>query len=180
MALPMPRTLERVAVTLYRTLNTPVALSCFLLMKHREWDQLVSKTVNPLLYLDAPTGVDRFRRDTQAVDLLRKCEAIPASFDRKAKALENFALAEKQCAETNYLIDMIGIRRDECRLADSLDGILRRARKIISRIIGPVPPAISGRFGPGTSFELKGSAFNTLADKVWVKPHVTSLSLIHI
>lgn len=173
MARSMPRTLERVAVTLFRTLNTPVALSCFLLMKHREWDQLVAKTVDPLLYLDVPSGIDRFRKDTQAVDLLRKCDAIPASFDRKERALENFALAEKQCAETNYLLDMIDVRRGDCHLSDALHGILRKARKIIARVIGPVPAVLDGRFGPGTSFELKGSTYNTLADKVWVKPHVT-------
>ena len=42
--------LQKVAFKYYKCLDTPIALSCFLLLKYGEYDQLVSKGINPLDY----------------------------------------------------------------------------------------------------------------------------------
>lgn len=169
----LARPVMRAATTLYRHLNTPRALTAFILLQAGEWDQLVTLTMDPRTYLDTPSGAEKFRKDTQATDFLRKCDAVPASFDRKAAALKSFYQCEEQCAVTNYFIDHLICRQGISPVERESLRILRRARKIIKRLVGPVPASLMGRFGPGTSFELQGSAFSTLADKLWVTPAVT-------
>lgn len=169
----LPSGLRRVALTLFETLSTPRALTCAILLKSGEWDQLVTMTVDPSSYLDVPAGTEKYRRDSQATDFLRKCDAVPASFDRKKEAYLAFQKAEEQCFGTNYLIECIELGIEESPISQAARRIIRRARKIVREIMGPLPPGLSGRFGPGTSFELKGSKFATLADKLHVTPGVT-------
>lgn len=169
----LARPIHRVATQLYRSLNTPRALTMELLVRHREWDQLVTMTLDPRNYLDTPSGAEKYRRDSQATDFLRKCDAVPASFDRVKSAMDSFQVSEKQCASTNYLLDCLATFGGESPIEQALIDILSKARKIVRKVMGPVPDSLAGRFGPGTSFELQGSAFSTLADKLWITPGVT-------
>lgn len=167
--------LRDVALTLYVTLNTPRSLSCFILMKAGEWDQLVSLTTDPRNYLEGPWGANSYRRDVQATDLLRKSPEVPASFKRQEAALQNFHLCENECLNINGYLDLISSYPFHASSAYErrLYGILRKARKIADRILGPVPDDLQGRFGPGTSFELRGQSYSTMADKLWTCPLAT-------
>lgn len=166
--------LRKVASALYCYLNTPRALSCEILLRAGEWDQLAAMAVDPTNYLEGCVGAEKFRRDTQAGDFLRKSPLLPVVLDRKALARETFWESEKQCYETNAFLDLLrfpSIR--ESAAEERFRRILRKARKICGRILGPLPVDIEGAFGPGTSFELKGQAFSTLADKMWITPQCT-------
>lgn len=170
--------LRKVAVALYEHLNTPISLSCWILVQYgrgEDWDQLAAKQADPRNYLEGPSGAEKFRRDAQACNLLRKSPLLPIRRNLLAAAEETFELCEEQCFQTNQLLQLLdypGV--DEPVHFQALRGILHKARKIASRIVGPLPDDYQGRFGPGTSFELKGSAYSTLADKVWAKPTCTS------
>lgn len=60
--------LRKVASALYCYLNTPRALSCEILLRAGEWDQLAAMAVDPTNYLEGCVGAEKFRRDTQAGD----------------------------------------------------------------------------------------------------------------
>lgn len=81
----------------YISLNTPVALSCLMLYRAGEYDQLVSKEVHPSQYLDG----EAFRDDFAAISFLRKNSSLQTTFDRRAVALEAFKEAENQCKVVN-------------------------------------------------------------------------------
>lgn len=156
----------------YRALNTPVALSCAILMRYGEWDTLATKATDPLTYLDTPSGIERYRNDCQAVDLIRKLDQLPTSFDKREVAMRSFYKSEEQCLVTNERLKLLELLPSG-RLEQAAWDILSRGRKWISRTIGPLPDLLRGRFGPGTTFELKGSRFSTQGDKLWTTPSTT-------
>jgi hypothetical protein len=156
-----------------RNLGSPRSLKVFLLIKHREWDQLATLAIDPAEYLDTVTGVYRYSKDAQAFDLLRKLP-LPTTWDRRKVAIQTFEDCESKCLLTNLFIDCF--TQDLVPLDPALArlGLLtKRAKKWISRCLGPIPEALIGRFGPGTSFELRGSPYSTVADKVCTIPTAT-------
>lgn len=163
----------KVASRLYLTLDTPISLSCEILLRAKEWDQLATKAIDPRTYIDTSIGANRFRLDAQAVDFLRKNDSLPTSIDKERAALDSFEACEKQCFEQNYFLELIDLLPPGEPVVDEYVRILARARKLIGRVLGRMPDGLDGRFGPGTSFELKGNVTTTLADKMWVTPHVT-------
>lgn len=170
----MDDNLIAVATQLYCTLNTPRSLSCLILLRHREWDQLATMVVDPLVYLDTVSGAFSFYRDNQAVAFLRKSPLLDTSWNKAEVARVSFRASEQQCAETNYLLALYDyLPVGENRMVDRLGQIFERARKIVSRILGPIPDSVELGFGPGTCFELRGSVYSTLADKVWTVPSTT-------
>lgn len=164
--------LRQLAQLTYRSLNTPVALSCAIMLRYGEWDQLATKAIDPLTYLDVPSGIERYRNDAQATDLLRKLDVLPTSFSRKERALALFHQSEEQCLVTNQRLTLLE-QLPSGKLEHAAWDILSRCRKWISRTIGPIPSELRGRFGPGTTFELKSSTFSTQGDKLWTTPLTT-------
>ncbi|DAD52332.1 RNA-directed RNA polymerase [ssRNA phage SRR6960803_13] len=174
----MDKDLEAVATQLYCRLDTARALSCLILLRHREWDQLATLACDPLTYLDTVNGVYLYWRDNMATSFLRKSPLLRTSWDKKLVALSSFRKSEEQCCETNYRLQLLQhLPRGESPVGDRLLGILQGARKTAARILGPVPDSVEFGFGPGTCFELKGSTFTTLGDKIVVTPHVTRSAL---
>jgi hypothetical protein len=169
----VPRNLIRVIMSALRALDTPFSLGIHLLVEREEWDSLAELSLSPLRYLDTPSGVERYRRDAQAAALVRKVP-WPTSFSRKKAAEQTFEQCERKCAETNYVLDWVttGLCPKDVTL-NAMRGILAKAKKFASYVLGPLPDQLIGRSGPGTVFELKGSPQSTLADKVCITPHVT-------
>jgi len=167
--------LRKVATALYCYLDTAHSLSCCIKLRYEQWDQLATAAVVPTNYLEGPWGAERFRRDAQAVDLLRKLPGLPTSINRRGAALDAFWESEYACFRTNEFLDLL--RYPSTGPQEAFEGRLRsildRAAKIARRILGPVPASLEGRFGPGTSYELKGQAYSTFADKLWITPHAT-------
>lgn len=172
--------LRKVASALYCHLNTPKALACEIMLRSKEFGQLVAMTTSPTHYLDNLVGAEQYRRDAQATDFLRKSPLVPLKgIDLKLQAIDTFQECERQCHSTNSMLrDMLrspGIGEEPFQ--ERLRLILGRAEKIASRVLGKVPDELPGAFGPGTSFEMKGQTYTTVADKLWTKPHATDSAL---
>lgn len=170
--------LRKVATALYFQLDTPISLSVAILLRYGEWDQLATKHVDPRNYLEGPWGAARYFKDSQAANFLRKSPLLPGSKPgkRKAAAESTFEECETTCKTTNEFLKTLHTRRylaSRPEIEVRLVSILDRARKICGRILGPLPDDYQGRFGPGTSVELKGSVHSTFADKMWITPTAT-------
>lgn len=165
---------RKVALGLYESLDTPISLTCYLLLKNGEFGQLANKAVDPLTYLEGSVGARRYARDAQAVNFLRKSPLLPLGIDRTVAAEKTFLACEEQCYRTNQFLRLLSYpSNSETAAETALRSILNRARKIMMRILGPIPESIQGRFGPGTCYELKGSRYTTVLDKLTATTFVT-------
>jgi hypothetical protein len=124
--------------------------------------------------LDTVSGVLKYSKDAQALALVTKVP-WPTTINRRKAAEKVFQDCESKCAETNYLLSFIseGLFSND-RTLNAMREILHHAKRYLTRLLGPLPDDLSGRFGPGTSFELKGHPFSTVADKLTVLPSSTS------
>jgi len=145
-----------VASDSYIGINTAVSLSCYMLLKYKEYDQLVSKKVRPIDYIDAQTFAD----DYLAVTLLSKSKNLPTSFDKKSAAEKGYMESELQCAETNERLLLLrdGLVSPTNR---SVFEVIERAQDYVSRILGRVTKHSLSRleeemaFGPGATVGIK-------------------------
>lgn len=148
----------KVALKYYKCLNTPVALSCFLLAKHGEYDQLVSKGINPLEYVDG----EKFAADYAAVKFLSKCAGLPTSFDLEHAALKQEAWAEAMCKQTNLRIvktfPSYRVNRIRCIAQDILTDILGETPSLEEIVMNL-------KYGPGAT-SATASSDTTIVAKV--------------
>lgn len=161
---------------LYADLDTPISLGVYLRQKYGEWDQFLAMRADPANYIDSSLGADRYLRDAQAIELLRKYPGLPAGIDRKAVAVAGFWAAEKQCYQTNrrlqVFVDNYGFDATTIRLVPFVD----KVKRLIAKMLGPLPERLDVKFGPGAIFESKGHPFAsslTVADKMTLQPSVT-------
>lgn len=156
--------LQKAAAKYYKCLDTPIALSCFLLLKYGEYDQLVSKNINPLdynaidireslkirncygrkheiFYYHTCRNVDAFRNDYAATKFLSKCKNLPTSYNLELNALTSEVSGEKQCSYTNRRMIQSRILRKKHGFA--FDPITERAlpiiRSYIKTVLGSCP-----------------------------------------
>jgi len=138
------------------SIDSPVSLSCWLLAHYKEWDQLVSKIIDPISYNDAQSFAD----DYLVVSILRKNARVPTTFDRKKAALQAFFDSERTCAETNVRIR--GFVAGTISVPPEISHAIERARDIIWQILGPLTGAKlhfaerNFRFGPGATTSVSG------------------------
>jgi len=151
------------AKRLYQAIDTPLSLSCFLLAKYGEFEQLVTKSVEPVWYLHPA----RFFLDYQAVKLLSKFPHLDTGIDRQLVAKKKFIEAEVLCAQTNARFRDIWSSGDSSPLSASVARVMWRAQQKISNILGGVPTyeELEFRFGPGAAFGVRGetSVFNKVS-----------------
>lgn len=170
----LPHTVEKAVLRLFEDLATPASLATSLLYKHGEWDQLATRQVNPSNYLDSLS----YWKDSTAVNLLRKLEELPTTFDRKAVAEETFQKCERECFRTNRrLAPYLAVNPGSFPEVDGrLVLFFKRARKNAERILGRFPDtdveSVNGRFGPGATFGDRGR-LTTLPDKMSSIPTLT-------
>lgn len=148
------------AAKLFEALDTPVSLSCYLLLKSGEYGQLVRKDISPLSYLDS--DADLFYRDYQSVKLLSSFPGFDTGIDTELEALKKFVESEASCLHTN---EQFRSRTYDC-LNNRVDGILLNAARKISTILGSVPKLedLDFSFGPGAAFGVRGetSVYNKI------------------
>ncbi|DAD52273.1 TPA_asm: RNA-directed RNA polymerase [ssRNA phage SRR6960799_16] len=143
---------RRVVQSFYSSLDTPVSLSCFLLYKYEEYDQLVSKEVDPRNYMDPAS----FRDDFAAISFMRKNASVKTSFDRKQAALDTFKGGEESCKLTNervrsYLQGRLKIGSGEAYL----NSMIRKIERILGRFdVDTVLDTCN--WGPGVTLSVKG------------------------
>lgn len=170
--------LRKVASALYCYLNTPRALACHIMLKYKEFGALAALAIVPAHYLEGSVGAEKFRKDAQATDFLRKSPLLPTKVNKRKVAVKTFDECERQCYQANQLLDLLRYPSiGESRGEERLRATLLKAQKKAKRILGCIPDELKGRFGPGTSFEMKGQAFSTFADKLWITPHATKAAM---
>jgi hypothetical protein len=169
----LDETFTRFVLGCLRGLESARSLKVFLLLKNREWDQLAALAIDPSEYLDTVTGVWLYSKDAQAYNLIRKLP-LPTTWDRRKVAFQTFEDCESKCLLTNLLIDCFNqdLYPGDPALA-RIGFLTNRAKNWISRCLGSLPKTLTGRFGPGTSFELRDSPYSTVADKVCTTPTST-------
>lgn len=138
------------------SIDSPVSLCCALLVKYKEWDQLVEKQVDPLHYNSSSAFAD----DHLVCSILRKNHRVPTSFDRERNAYEKFYDSERVCTETNMRIR--GFVDGVISTSPEISHAIERARDIIWRILGPLTGSKLQfaekhmRFGPGATTSVSG------------------------
>lgn len=153
-------------------LSVPRALTVAIMVRWGEWDALASLECNPDVYLTA----EAFAKAQAATSFLRKCVDLPTTFDRPAKARENFWKGEYGCYLANERLSPLlpehsawARSTDEARLAN----FFARVRKRVSRWIGSsLPPSLVGRHGPGATFADRED-LTTVFDKMASRPTFT-------
>lgn len=151
----LDRDVQRLALRLMKALDTPRSLQVYLLIQNNEWDQIPSLRINPSHYEPKyHGGVEKYRRDVLATDVLRKFADLPTSIDTAEVARETFLITERQCAESNLRLDRhISHPVFETELQMAADSLLSRAKRWIAATLGPLPEQLNGKFGPGATFE---------------------------
>lgn len=151
-----------IAYQYYISLNTPRALSCYLLLRNNEIDQLVSMQCIPSEYL----SWREYYLDALAIAFLKKFKFRrkyhPGYVPRtKQRATETFLQMEQHCRETN---DRIFLNR----LSGDAREVIYHAREKISKILIDFSTEEwidSCRFGPGADLNHKVSR-STVFDKM--------------
>lgn len=165
----LPREVERLTLDMCESLATPLSVGVAIRVRYGCWDDLASMRVDPKHYLSA----EHYWADAQCVSLLRKCADLPTSIDRKAVALKNFWLAEKECFRTNQRLLPFLYGKAYAPEEEGIFRFLLRVRKIVADILGPCPGNTDGRFGPGATFGDKGQ-YTTVPDKMSSCPTLTA------
>lgn len=158
----------------YTSIGSPVALSCLKLFQNKQFDELVTKTINPLDY----TSAEAFRDDYAAISFLRKAEWLKTTFDPKQEALKTFAKAEAQCKTTNSRFRNLAF--DPLYRGANV-ALLHAMTRKISSILGEfdVDEFFDlGAFGPGSSLDVRGD--DTSATRKFKEERKVSLSLYQL
>lgn len=166
-----PELLDDVAMDLYVSLNTPVALSCAILLRYGEREQLARKSISPASYAEP----SEFTDDYQAVSFLKKAPVKIDGVCPESAAREKFLEAEVACKQTNSRI------RSFISSPEKVPGPTRR---VISTAMGKILNVIGNvvdcrewdyacRFGPGSFNHLGVKGLTSLYDKLQVRPSVS-------
>lgn len=169
------RDLQKFSLEFFEAIGSPISLSCYLLLKNKEYLQLVQRELNPLNYLTAW----EFQQDYASVSLLKKYPGFDLGLDLEAEALEKFLWAEDQCRKTNEELN----KREVLGGEDSsltLSSVLYEASRYASRILGtlPHPSRLHMEFGPGASSSCKGRNIS-ISDKLQ-SPIVVTRAALHL
>jgi hypothetical protein len=142
-------------VTVYQFLfaiDTPRALTVWLLYKNKEHDQLCALDIDPNNY-EFP---QLFRDDYVATNFLSKASFLETSFDREVVAFEKFHKFETLCRHTNIRFNNPSL--DPKNIGSNV-WLLNATRRKISQILGDFcgeELADDANWGPGVSTLLKG------------------------
>lgn len=112
-------------------IDSPLALSVWMLFKYGEHNQLVQKTIDPRSY----NCKWSFRNDYAAVRFFSKAKGLKTSINKREVALESARKAELLCHQTNRRIK----EYRNCSVRNKFDAEWFRAKQIIAGILGPLP-----------------------------------------
>jgi hypothetical protein len=154
---------------LLKNLDTPRALTVWLLFANGEHDQLVSLEVNLDDYVDAA----HYAKDYQATKLLSKGDPsiLQIEIDPERAAIEKFRDTESACAATNRRL--VSITRGNS--PTGYHSVFHRAAQLVADCLGVLPLASvidACGWGPGVSSSCKGER-TTGYDKFTSIPEVT-------
>lgn len=161
---------QKVACRFFKAVDTPVALSCYMMLKHHDIAALISHSVSPHDYEDP----NRFADDYACVSFLKKYEGFPKLLraDTKLAAMKSTVASELACEKTNQKL------RSSVPSRHTLDMLLY-AQELISDVLQDCPnleKALGAdgipSYGPGTSSSCKGR-YTSVYNKLDSDLHVT-------
>jgi len=168
----------RVLLPLLEELGSARSLSVAILLRHKEYAQVLTLSVDPRHYDDA----EKYYVDCQAVALLKKLGDFKVhGIDRKKAAFSKWLDGERQCYLTNerlsrFLYNSFG--DEDMAVAQFFCAV----EKKIASWIGRSPPdldKVRGRFGPGATFSDRG-LLTTVPDKMTSTPTLTHGAMWYI
>ena len=135
------------------------SLTVWLLVKYREWDQLVKLRCYPSDYcspLIQPT--DNFRFDYQITELLRKCADLPLqTTDPAENALRSFFDAEADCAKTNQRLNILNNQMRNwyhpARHDVRWEKVVKVWRDEVRKVLRDLPEDLTPKFSSGSTFD---------------------------
>jgi len=162
--------LNRVATDLFESLNTPVSLSCEILLRYNEYEQLLSKSVTFTDFRDPIEARDSY----QAVSFLKKVPFEVEGIDPVAAAKKKFFEAEEACLRTNRRFRKLCSGSFTPTLVTA---IISMAANEVQRVLGSKVNSrewlYACRFGPGTFTHSEAKGLTSLYDKLQVRPSVS-------
>lgn len=172
----LQKIITKSALRMFESLNTPISLSCYILLKNKEYKQLVEKDISPLSY---STAWD-FQKDNQSVSFLKKNSIFPTGVDLDDVAFVKFMEADESCRQTNMNLDKI------LRTEVYARHILHMAARKIDEYLTCVRISMDDlRFGPGASsscssdsISIPGKLLSTLDCSFsarWLIPKILSI-----
>jgi hypothetical protein len=163
--------LRSVASDLFQSLDTPISLSCEILLRYGDLEQLVRKTVSPFDY-NCP---QRFADDYQAISFLRKAPLDIPGVDRRAAAKKKFLEAEERCRETNHRIRLFieNPERASSVVRHAYCLTINAINEVLGSYVSPSEWLNSCRFGPGVFNSPGARGLTSIYDKLQVTPSVT-------
>lgn len=167
--------LEAIAQQIFETIDSPTALKASILLREKEYAQLVQMKIDASSYLNA----ERFADDYLVVNFLSKYPAFKhPDLDPEKAGKESFYEFERQCTATNKRL--IEFAEDPHKRDPSMWGIFSLARRKIAAVLGkPDLNRISEKFGwgPGATSISRGS-YTSAYIKFQQRLDVTSNALI--
>lgn len=165
-----------VAIDLFETLDTAHSLSCAILLRYKEIDSLLSKTIDPNQFIDWRV----FRDSYQAVSFLRKLPAeafshFQTNLDPVKRAQDKFIEAEASCRSTNRTFRRL-LSSSSCEMTPVIATILEAAeeiRTILGTSIDAQEWLTACRFGPGAFKHTTARGLTSVYKKMQVQPSVT-------
>lgn len=147
----------RILQKVCREINSPRSLTVYLLATNFEFDQLLNLSIDHEDY-DCPSA---FADDYLVTEMLKKTCSQPTGINREEKAFSKWALAEKQCLDTNEILDLY---RDRLFIpkSRSTDRQIARAIEICHDMFGRLTKNTLNQvfdscdFGPGVTTSVKG------------------------
>jgi len=144
----------------FQALDCPRSLTASLLLKYKEFDQLVSLEANPQHYANG----EAFRDSYLASSFLSRNTFLRTSFNKKELALAKFESFENVCRQTNRRFRNLHSLQSTASFEEVT--LLYAMKSKIVRILGPFSPdelLEQSSWGPGTTTLIKGD--NTSAAK---------------
>lgn len=141
---------------LCESIDTPRALTVWILIKEKQYHELVDLEIDPSDYVDHR----QFADDYLVTKILSKNPRVPVPVDPEKEALKKFWEAEEVCAETN---DRLSRFAEDPHIADQdVLAVVSETQRYIQRILGDLTKTKIGfaetkmRFGPGATTSLSG------------------------
>ena len=161
----------RVLLPLLEELGSARSLTVALLLKYKEYAQVLSLKTDPRHYSSA----EKYFLDVQATSLVKKLENFNVEgIDRRQAALNKWLDGEHQCYRTNERLSKF-LYRYQPDEDEAIFKFFLKVGKTIESWIGPSPPNldnIEGGFGPGATFSDRG-LLTTVPDKIESTPTLT-------
>jgi len=144
----------KVFMMVCESIDSPRALTCWLMAKYEAWDEYLSLP-------DPDTLSPRFDDDYLVSQMMSKNPLLPTSHNRRAKALEKWFAAEDGCRLTNERFRTY--EEGNFSFTSKYESFFRRFQRCVFRILGTLSrddlefAESNFRFGPGATASVSGS-----------------------